>query len=1014
MTKRRNNTDNDAEMPENAPPKEISDATPGEDKIPEIVNELQRVQAELTASREQYLDFYDLAPVGYLTVGETGLIQEANFTAVTMLSVTRENLVNQPIKHFVAHEDRDSLTRCIEEIIATRQPQILDIKMVRSENIPFWVRLGVIAAQDSNDAIICRMVLTDITEQKQAETALAQYETRYRALYESTNDAVMLLDERGFFDCNEATLCMFGCRNKTEFCSKHPADLSPVRQPCGTNSILLANQHIATAMSYGANRFEWIHKRFDNNQEFSTEVFLSRLKIDQRIVIMAVVKDISARKQAEADLARFEMRYRVLYESTSDAVMLLDENGFFDGNKATLNMFGCRDIAEFCGKHPADLSPATQPCGTDSITLGNRYIAEAMEQGAKRFEWTYKRLDTGAEHPAEVSISRMHIDGRNVLLAFVRDITERKQTEKALREAYDLLEQRVAERTAQLQAELEEHRRTQQALQESEQQLRNLADNLPNAVVYQVTGNLDGTRAFTYVGRGVERLNEISTQEMLADAEKLYGQMLPEYRANVDASEKEALTKKAPLHVEVQSRLPSGRIRWFEYAATPRQRDDGSLVLDGVEVDITERKQAETSLREANRQLEEATAHARSLAAMAEEANHAKSRFVANMSHEIRTPLHAITGYAQILGRDSSLTDRQREEVNTILRNGEHLLVLINEILDLSRIEAGRLALNITAFCLHDLLDDFERMFRFSAQAKGLYFEMDIQDRLPRWIETDAAKFRQVFINLLGNAVKFTHTGGIVLRVRFGDIEAETSEASPGTIRLMVEVEDSGPGIPAEDMENIFNAFQQSETGTYNEGAGLGLTISRRLARIMGGDLVVESRVGHGSCFQFSVPVMPTTGPSNEDLDEQETWNAAEQAPVATRVLIVDDNPDMRGLLRDLLMPIGYEIKEAANGHEAIGLFEQWHPDAVLMDMRMPVMDGYEAIRRIKATEAGQNTVIIAETASAFVEDRETILEAGADGYICKPFKMKEILGTLQKLLSQRMQVEEKNDDDKF
>ncbi|MBP7869314.1 MAG: PAS domain S-box protein [Candidatus Hydrogenedentes bacterium] len=982
-------------------PKAAAASAAPEGKAPQLFQELQRIQAALVASREQYLDFYDLAPVGYLTLDKAGYIRDVNYTATTLLGANRDVLIGSPARTFIQPEDRHLFDQYTVRIFASSQPQLVELRMVRSETHPFWVRLGAVAARDKDRAGICRMVVSDISEHRQTEDALAKYETRYRALYESTGDAVMLLDDKSFFDCNEATVKMFGCSNAAEFCTKHPADLSPPRQPNGMDSVLQSTRHIATALSYGANRFEWVHKRCDDGREFPAEVFLSRLKVDGRSAVMAIVKDISARKQAEAALARYETRYRVLFESTRDAVMLLDERTFFDANPATLAMFGCRNVAEFCKMHPADVSPPYQPCGIDSHTLANRRIAEALEKGFYQFEWIHRRTDTGVEFPAEIRLSRMHMDGRPMLQAVVRDITDRKQDEQKLRDAHGLLERRVQERTAQLQEELEKHRHTQLALRESEQQLHNLADNLPNAVVYQVVGEVDGARKFTYVGHGVERLNEVSAEDVKRDPEKLYGQVLPEYRAIVEALEKDALMKKLPVRTEVQSRLPSGRIRWFEYASTPRQRADGTMAWDGVEVDITARKLAEESLREMNRHLEEATEHAQQMAVVAEEANNAKTRFLANMSHEIRTPLNAIIGYAQLLKRDGSLTEKQLEEITTIYRSGEHLLALINEILDLSRIEAGRVELNPTAFCLRDMLEDFDRMFRFSAEAKGLGFALDCQDNVPSFVKADASKLRQIFINLLGNAVKFTGAGSVIMRVG-AESGPESMESGSREVRLLVEVEDSGPGIPQEELDHLFCGFRQTEASRRSGGAGLGLAISRRLVEAMGGELSVESAVGRGSCFRFSVPM--TLAEESEAVPplEEENETAPDPAAARPRVLIVDDNADMRGLLRDLLAAAGYELEEAGNGRDAVELFERWAPDAVLMDMRMPVMDGYEAIRRIKATEKGKQTVIIAETASAFAEDKESILQAGADGYISKPFRMREVLATLKTLLLQR------------
>lgn len=383
----------------------------------------------------------------------------------------------------------------------------------------------------------------------------------------------------------------------------------------------------------------------------------------------------------------------------------------------------------------------------------------------------------------------------------------------------------------------------------------------------------------------------------------------------------------------------------------------------------------------------------------AEAANREKSRFLANMSHEIRTPMNAILGFAQIIERDPHLDPAHATRIRSINRAGQHLLALINDILDMAKIEAGMTVLKPRAFCLHDLLDDLQIMFRSRAEAKGLQLLMERDTGVPSIVLADDAKLRQVLVNLIGNAVKFTQQGGVAVRVRAEPAAAE----AVGRVRLIVEVEDSGPGIPAADRERIFGAFVQSEAGGNMGGTGLGLPISRRLVEMMGGSLTVQSEVGRGSCFRFDVVLeLAEALPVETESEARRLVVGLAPGTGPWRVLVVDDVQDNRDLLRDLLQPVGFEIREARNGAEALAAFAEWSPHAVLMDMRMAGMDGYEATRRIKASEAGRNAPVIAVTASAFRESEAEIRQTGVSAYLRKPFRAAEIFEILGRCLDLR------------
>jgi PAS domain S-box-containing protein len=397
--------------------------------------------------------------------------------------------------------------------------------------------------------------------------------------------------------------------------------------------------------------------------------------------------------------------------------------------------------------------------------------------------------------------------------------------------------------------------------------------------------------------------------------------------------------------------------------------------------------------------LRDATDAAHKLAEEKEQANRAKSEFLANMSHEIRTPMNAILGFAQVLERDQSITPKQNEHVQTIIRSGGHLLRLINNILDMSKIEAGRVHLNPTAFSLYDFIDDLELMFRSRTDGKMLKLVMDRDENLPRFVMADETKLRQVLVNLIGNAIKFTEIGGVSVRMRTENID-DVSTENNNILRLVVEVTDSGPGIPEIDLKRLFIPFQQAESGMKLGGTGLGLAICRKFVEMMGGSIKVSSEVGKGSNFRFTVLLEKAEEVVKPEdvITQRVTGMAPGTEPV--RVLVVDDIAENRTLLRELLQPIGFEITECVNGLEALKAFTESHYHAVLMDMRMPVMDGYEACRELRKLEAGKKTLVIAVTASAFEDDELRVMASGVDTYVRKPFRPSEIYEALGKGLN--------------
>ncbi|MGD1942027.1 MAG: ATP-binding protein [Leptolyngbyaceae cyanobacterium] len=465
----------------------------------------------------------------------------------------------------------------------------------------------------------------------------------------------------------------------------------------------------------------------------------------------------------------------------------------------------------------------------------------------------------------------------------------------------------------------------------------------------------------------------------------------------------------------------------------------------------------------------------------ADAANRAKSEFLANMSHELRTPLNAILGFTQLLMRDPLLPQQHFKNLGIVNNSGEHLLALINDVLEMSKIEAGRIHLNEETVNLRTLLESLEGMLRFRAESKGLQFRFAIGDEIPHWIRADEGKLRQVLINLLGNAIKFTQTGHVELSVTLaecltvdciehfaatapaattpaagnqaavgqvpgqdkalpdlitdvsGTAAPETAvpeTAQPTQSALVFKVSDTGVGIPAAELETVFDAFVQAQAVKRSQrGTGLGLAISRQFVKLMGGDILVNSEVGHGSTFIFDLPLVLTAAAQQEPADPRANVVGLAPGQPRYRILVVDDQPDNRAVLSQLLVEIGFDVREAVNGEAAIALYESYQPHLIWMDMRMPVMDGYEATRRIRELEraggvegrewrvesedsaainppsgsfpltstpspstpppapSSPATKIIALTASVFEEKREAVLAAGCDDFVRKPYR---------------------------
>jgi PAS domain S-box-containing protein len=561
-----------------------------------------------------------------------------------------------------------------------------------------------------------------------------------------------------------------------------------------------------------------------------------------------------------------------------------------------------------------------------------------------------------------------------------QDITTRQQTEKLLSDYNRNLQMQVSQRT--------------EALRESAQRFKSAFET---AVIGMCLVSLEGR--FLAVNPPVCQILGYSKRELLSlSFNKItYPGDLP---IHLERVQKLLDRQISYYHLEMRYLHRNGQIIWALISVSlVRDRQQDPLYFIAQIQDISKRKRAEAELQQAKE--------------AAEAANRAKSAFIANMSHELRTPLNAILGFSQLMSRSPNLSSEQLDNLGIIRRSGEHLLALINQVLDMSKIEAGRMTLNEQDFDLYQMLNDLERMFYLKAKEKRLRLIFECESNVPQYIRTDETKLREVLINLVGNAIKFTRKGSVWVRAGLG----EASLLSQQPLPLKFEVEDTGVGIPPDELEMVFEPFVQTSLGKKaREGTGLGLTISRQFVRWMGGEMTVDSVVGKGAIFKFNIRAIAVDIPNIESQAPSQKIIAIAPNQPRYRILIADDQDDNRQLLIKLLNPLGFELKAAKNGAIALEIWSNWQPDLIWMDLRMPIMSGYEATQKIRAMEAENEniknskpnrTVIIALSATCSEEEESAALAVGCDRFIRKPFDEEEIFNLMSKFLGLRYLYEE-------
>ncbi|MGC9502368.1 PAS domain S-box protein [Baaleninema sp.] len=776
-------------------------------------------------------------------------------------------------------------------------------------------------------------VSRDITDRKrdadrlqQSEAALRTRNREIEAMFEAFPDAVVRLSADGtILDC-----------------SATPEDgLSNPREEAIGRSIREiwpepAAQAIESALQKALKTESVVHLEFSLPPSRGAGCYESRfVQVRGTGEVLVVIRNISHSKQAEEALRQSEQRFRSAFDTAAVGMALVSPNGhILEANAALCQMLGYSET-ELQRLTVRDIS------ATEDLDMDLEYARRLLEGEIAYYhiEKRYLHKDGGLVWGLlSVSLIRDSLDRPLYIIAQVQDITDRKVADLALLE--------------------------------SERRYATLAEISPVGIF-----KADPQGICSYVNQHCCTLLGRSTSNLLGRG--WITLLHPEDLEIVLETWQQAMEHQQVFQLEYRFLHPDGKTVWVWGQAMPDVDAQGQLVgFVGTLTDITDRKQAEVALQEAKD--------------AAEAANQAKSTFLANMSHELRTPLNAILGFAQLLRFDGETTPSQRERLDIINRNGEHLLELINDVLSISKIEANRVTLEIDGFDLESLLARLRERFALQAQAKHLDFTIDRAPEVPRSIRTDRRKLEQVLTNLLGNAFKFTDTGGVTLHLWR---ETSTSEGE----KLAFEVADTGCGIAEQEALTVFDPFVQSESGRRSQqGTGLGLAIGRRFVQLMGGDMTLTSQLGIGTRVRFDIALDRSFPPPDAEGDRSSRDASSTAAVVGLaphcrpyRILVADDTSDNRLLLLQWLEAVGFETLEARDGEAVVRCWQEDAPDLILMDLRMPRLDGYEATKRIRTLERRflqrRRTPIVATSANAFESERRQCFAVDCDEYIRKP-----------------------------